>query len=366
MSSGPRHDDRGVASTRSPYLVCSQGAETTRGDRDGCWRHRPRTPGHRPTSPIRSLDSPEPPLLSPPSVMPSTRSLHEHKQDRPADPVAAVATATERLYTAFAAVAFDPLMAHSPGSVTPTDLTGLGAPVATLDPELVARFLVKAGTTWGGPDDIRRVAPRALELAADHQLPIDRGLLWAKLRWAGWPGWPTYQVVTVRAFLRAEWGRLLRSDPRPAHLAHRWLRHAAYAVGDLDPFLEDWHDALGPLTPPAHHRAATGHLVVLLINSALRPDHPQTADDLFPGRPDAAAQLTGWLTGPGTRHELQRAAVTLADTSDSRRVEVALERLQRFRTAVACAAGEPEAPLEPTSEVGPRRPRRGRRRPSTP
>ena len=269
----------------------------------------------------------------------SSSSLHDHRY-RPADPFAALSAATERLYTAFAPLAFDPAMPHHPGSVTPEQLAALGAPVATLPPDVVARFLVKAGSTWGGPDDIRRVAPRALELAADHQLPIDRGLLWAKLRWAGWPDWPTYQAVTVRAFLRAEWGRLLRSDPRPAHLAHRWLRHTADGVDDLGPFLDDWHDALGPLTPPPHHRAATGHLVVLLINSALRPDHPQTAGDLFPGRPAAAAQLTAWLAGPGTDHELRRAAATLADTTDSRRVAVAVERLRRFRVAVERSADE--------------------------
>jgi hypothetical protein len=165
-------------------------------------------------------------------------------------------------------------------------------------------------------------------------LPVDRGLLWAKLRWAGWPDWPTYQVVTVRAFLRAEWGRLLRADPRPAHLAHRWLRHVADGVDDLTPVLDDWHEALGPTNPPAHHRASTGHLVVLLLNSPLRPDHPRTADDLFPGRPAAVAQLTDWLTGPVTEHELRRAAIALAGTTDSRRVAVAIERLLRFQLAV--------------------------------
>ena len=282
--------------------------------------------------------------------MPPNPPLRDQRYT-PADPVAALATATERLYAAFEGVAFDPGMARSPGSVSDADLAALAEPVRTLSPALVARFVIKAGTTWGGPDDIRRVLPRALELAADHQLPVDRGLLWAKVRWAGWPDWPTYQVVTVRAFLQAEWGRLLRSDPRPAHLAHRWLRQAASGFDDLGPFLDDWHDALGPLNHPAHHPAATGHLVVLLVGSRLRPDYPQTARDLFPGHPDAAAQLTAWLTGPGTDHELQRAATTLADTSDARRVNVAVERLRRFRAAV-----EREGPAEPLA-AGPATPR---------
>jgi hypothetical protein len=214
--------------------------------------------------------------------------------------------------------------------------------VATLPPAVLARFLVKAGTTWGAPDDVRRIVPRALELAADNLLPVDRGLLWAKLGWAGWPRWPTYQAVTTRAFLRAEWARLLRSDPRPAHLGHRWLRDQAGGIEDLTPFLDDWLEALGPRTPPVHRRAATGHLVVLLLNSALRPDHPETARDLFPGRADAAAQLVSWLTEPATDPELGRAAAALAETSDRRRVVVAVDRLHRFRAAVArTAATEP-------------------------
>jgi hypothetical protein len=269
----------------------------------------------------------------------------------PSDPVAALATATERLYTSFASVPFDPAMPQSPVSASAAEVAALGQPVATLAPDLVARFVLRAGTTWSGPDDIRRIVPRALELAADHQLPVDRRLLWTKLRWAGWPDWPTYQALTVRAFLRAEWGRLLRSPPRPAHLAHRWLRHTATGVDDLAPFLDDWHDALGPLTPPVHHRAATGHLVVLLVGSPLRAEQPETIGELFPANRRAAQALTDWLTGPGTTHQLQRSAEALADTTDSRRVSVAVERLARFRAAVAGSGGG-----QPREEPGPSRP----------
>lgn len=258
--------------------------------------------------------------------------LHD-RQYQPTDPSRQLAVATDRLYTAFESVPFDPAMARA-ASVTDDDLRLLAEPVPTLPAALVARFVLKAGTTWGSPEDFRRVAPRALALAADQELPIDRGLLWAKLRWAGWTEWPTYQAATVREFLRSEWARLLRSAPRPAHVAHRWLRHAADGVDDLTPYLDDWHDALGPLTPPLHHRAATGHLVLMLANSPLRPDLPETAQDLFPGHPAAAAQLTAWLTGPATLPALQRSAELLADTSDARRVKVAVDRLVRFRAAV--------------------------------
>lgn len=266
--------------------------------------------------------------------MPAPEVLQDRNY-RPEDPAAALAKAVEQIYLAFDAVPFDEAMPRYSPTVTDGDLAALGGPVRTLEPALVARFLLKAGTTWGGPDDIRRVTPRALELAATQQLPLDRGLLWSKLRWANWPHWPTYQVISTREFLRAEWGCLLRSSPRPAHVAHRWLRCAADGLDDLSPFFEVWHDALSPITPPLHRRAATGHLVLLLSNSPLRPDFPATVAELFPGNRGAADQLTAWLTGPGISHVFEEAARALANTTDARRVTVAHERLRRFQAAVA-------------------------------
>jgi hypothetical protein len=250
--------------------------------------------------------------------------------------------AADRLHRAFADVAFDPAMVRGAGSVSDHELAALGGPVAELAPELVTRFVLKAGTSWGGPDDLRRVVPRALVLAADHALAVDRRVLWSKLHRAGWPQWPEHQVDAVHAFLRAEWERLLRSDPRPAHTAHRWLRDATAAVDDLLPFLDDWHDALGPLTPPPHHRAAACHLVSLLVDSPLRPDHPGTIVEVVGSAadPSAAAQLTAWLAGPGTAHELRRAADALAGTRDARRVALAVDRLARFTAAVDRPAGD--------------------------
>jgi hypothetical protein len=261
-------------------------------------------------------------------------ALHDRRYD-PVDPTASFAAAAANLLDAFSGVAFDPTMAHAP-TVSEADVAALGAPVADLAPDLVARFVIRAGTSWGGPDDLRRVAPRALLLAADHALPVDRGVLWDKLRWAGWPAWSDREVEAVARFLRAEWGRLVRSEPRPAHAVHRWLVPVSGATHDLSPYLDDWHEALGPLTPPAHHQAAVGHLVALLLDSPLRPDVPRTVTDLVaPGEDAAAEQLTAWLTGPAIAHHLQRAASELADPRQSSRCGLALDRLRRFAAAAA-------------------------------
>jgi len=267
--------------------------------------------------------------------MPISTDLHD-RHYQPDDPGPTFAVASAALFSAFADVAFDPAMAHSPGNVSDDEVAALGQPVRDLPTDLVGRFVIRAGTSWGSAADLRRVAPRALALAADNALTVDRTVLWEKLRWAGWPDWPEAQTAAVHAFLAAEWGRLVRSPARPAHIAHRWLGAVAPATQDLDPFLHDWHEALGPLTPPAHLHAAASHLVALLVDSPLRPDLPATMADVIPpsGGP-AGDQLTTWLIGPGTSHQLRQAASDLADTRDARRLALALERLRRFTDAVA-------------------------------
>ena len=263
----------------------------------------------------------------------TTTALNERRY-RPDDPGSALAAAARTLRDTFARVPFDPMMPRCLHCVTDADVAALGIEPVLQGRAAVSRFVAKAGTTWGGPDDLRRMVPVILPMLADHALTVDRSLVWAKLRWAGWPAWPDDQVAAVHGFLGAEWDRLLRSAPRPAHAAHRWLAETADAVDDLTPYLDAWHDALGPLEHPAHHEAAVGHLVDLLTNSPLRPDLPATIIDVFPGHPFAAGQVTTWLIGPGTVHELRRAAGVLADAPGGRRITVADERLRRFVAAV--------------------------------
>lgn len=259
-------------------------------------------------------------------------ALHDRRYD-PVDPTASFRAAAQQLLDAFAHEPFHAEMAHAP-TVSDAEVAALGSPVGQLPADLVARFVLRAGSSWGTPDDLRRVAPRALVLAADHALPLDRAVLWERLRAAGWPAWPPGEVDAVTAFLRAEWARLVRSEPRPAHAVHRWLPAVSSATPDLGPYLDDWHEALGPLTPPPHQHAAVGHLVALLLDSPLRPDLPETVAELVaPGEHDAAAQLTAWLTGPAVGHQLQRATDELSDTRASRRTSLALERLRRFTAA---------------------------------
>jgi len=257
--------------------------------------------------------------------------------------------AVEHLYRSFAAVPFRPHMPRCAHCVSDADVAQLGDDVRSLAPDLVARFVTKSGTTWGEAADLRRVAPAALHLAADQQLPVNRCVVLHQLAAASWADWPPHEVDAVLRFLVAEWERLLLVPPRPGAFAHRWLRQTATVTDDIEPFLDAWQRGLSQPAGPA-----AVHLAVLLVNSELRPDFPATVADLFepasvavatvgsgagttfagdapsPGR---AQRLATWLAEPSTEAHLVRAASDLAHTSDARRLTLAVDRLRRFRVA---------------------------------
>lgn len=271
--------------------------------------------------------------------MDDTSALHDRRY-RPVDAGSALLDATAALRTAFADVGFDADMPRCSHCVDEQDVAALGAEGLELSARVLSRFVVKAGTTWGRPADLRRVAPAVLALMADQRLAVDRSLVWSRLRWAGWPDWPDHQVTAVHAFLQAELLRLVCSPVRPAHVAHRWLAATAAGVADLRPFLATWHDALGPLTGRPQHAAAVDHLVALLTDSRLDPDRPATVADVFPGHPRSAAAVADWLAGPATKEELDRAASVLARTPKANRIAAAAQHLQRFSDARAGAPGQ--------------------------
>ncbi len=253
---------------------------------------------------------------------------------RPSGEGFSLAPAAAALYDAFADVPIPSAIVACGHCVSEAELDAWCGPVEGLSPALVSKFVRKVGTTWGGPEELARVTPRVLTLAADHQLSISRSLVWQQYRRTGWHHWPEAQRNAIGRFLLAEFTRLLRARPRPAHVAHRWLAQVSAGVDDLSGFVTVWHDSMGPLPDPKVRERAVAHLVELLTSSPLRPDLPATMADVFPANPAAAEQITEFLCGPGTDLELRRAAQELAGDPASRRVNVAVERLRRFRAAV--------------------------------
>ena len=252
---------------------------------------------------------------------------------RPAPGGFSLEPAAAQLYAAFPSRPASSRVPHCAHCVSEADVAALHARPSTLSPELVSRFVRKAGTTWGGAAELRRVTPRILTLAADHRLNVSRSLVWQKMRAAEWTSWPQTETDAIGRFLLAEFTRLLRVPPRPAHVAHRWLSQVSAGIDDLSGFLTVWHDSMGPLPDPSVQVTAVGHLVELLTSSPLRPDLPASMADVFPENPTVAPQLTDFLIGPGTDLDLRRAASEQAGGPSARRINVAVERLRRFRAA---------------------------------
>ena len=246
--------------------------------------------------------------------------------------------AAAQLFAAFASIEPPTSGLRCSHCVSDADVAALAGPVASLSPEVASRFVRKVGTTWGDARDLRRITPRVLTLAADHRLHVSRSLVWQQMRAAGWERWPQAEVDAVGRFLLAEFTRLLRVPPRPAHVAHRWLAQVSTGIDDLSGFLTVWHDSMGPLPDPQIQVTAVGHLVELLTSSPLRPDLPATMADVFPQNPEVAQQVTAFLVGPGTDLDLRRAASELSSTPSARRINVAVERLRRFRAAAGGAS----------------------------
>jgi hypothetical protein len=260
---------------------------------------------------------------------------------RPSPEGFSLESAASRLYAAFAPIPSARRVPHCEHCVSDADIAALQARPSTLPPDLVSRFVRKTGTTWGGTTELRRVTPRILTLAADHRLNVSRSLVWQQLRSAGWTNLPEAEVEAIGRFLLAEFTRLLRVPPRPAHVAHRWLAQVSTGIDDLSGFLTVWHDSMGPLPDPSIQATAVGHLVELLTSSPLRPDLPATMADVFPQNPRVARQVTSFLVGPGADLDLRRAASELSDTPSARRINVAVERLRRFRAAAGETSTKP-------------------------
>ena len=237
------------------------------------------------------------------------------------------------LIAAFASVELPAQPAYCAHCVTREDLLAFSGPPNLIAPDVASKFIRKVGTTWGGITELQRITPRLLCLAADNQLEVHPNMMWEKLNAAQWRQWPSEQVHAIDSFLVGEFVRLLHTSPRPAHSAHRWLGAVSTGLEDLSPLLTAWHDSIGALPDPKVSETAVHHLVELLTDSPLRPDLPATIGDLFPNNESAGAQLSSFLRNPAVDVDLKRAAKNLSDSRYSRRINIAIERLGRFKAA---------------------------------
>lgn len=251
------------------------------------------------------------------------------------EPDARLASATDALYRAFAPFPYRQSMPACAHCVTDEDLLALGAyPVRDLPPDLVARYVGKAVSTWGEVVDFKRVLPRLLELSGQNRLPVAPLMVTSKLARARWAEWPPEERRPVWQFLLAWWHDNTSRWTGPGHAAHTLLGALAVAEADLGPYLSDWQHLLASSSP--HRDDAISHLMELLCDSPFRPEVPSSLERLFwDPAGDAPGQMKGFLLDPLTSEEVERALGDLARSPQARRLAVAFARLTRFRRAAA-------------------------------
>ncbi len=246
-----------------------------------------------------------------------------------------VDAAINALYLAFAHYPYRASMPACAHCVSDEDLLALGAvPVRDLPAGLLARYALKAVSTWGEANDLKRVLPRLLELTIAGKMSIPAAVVTTKLQRAGWQKWPAEERRAVWQCLSAWWRHTLAGPAGSGMSAHRLLDAISMAEADLEPYFSDWHHAMAG--DGDGRLPATLHLVELLSDSPLRVDQPDTVSLLAPDAiGDAAKQYTVFLLDPATDEELERALADFATTSDVRRIAVAYARLRRFTAAAS-------------------------------
>ena len=245
--------------------------------------------------------------------------------------------AVDSLYLVFARYPYRASMPACAHCVTDENLLGLGqTAVRDLPPELLGRYVRKAVSTWGEVDDFKRLLPRLLELSASDDLRIPPMVVTAKLRRAEWRTWPADEQRATWQFLLAWWHHNLSRWVGPGLAAHRLLDAISVAEADLGPYFTEWHQLLGGES--AGRLASVLHLVELLTDSPLQPDHPESVGRLAPeALGNAVKQYREFLLDPATADELERALADFALGEHARRMAVAFARLRRIGTAIARA-----------------------------
>jgi hypothetical protein len=215
--------------------------------------------------------------------------------------------AIEQLYDVFARYPKPQQPSHSPHSkITAEDVRVLREqPLRSLSGRELAKFSMKALTTWGDEDEFRHYLPRLLELVAKQPGWTDIPTLFGKLQTGRWRAWPRAEQQAIEAFLDALWRSILSGQTARVALAGIALG-ASNAGIPLAPLVEIWKSAPG--VPPVLQLA---DLISLERDELLR-------DGSFGRRwsEEARASLTTLVQSDETRRRLEETVFELTDPDE--------------------------------------------------
>ncbi len=239
-------------------------------------------------------------------------------------PVASMAAAVERLYTVFGRYVRPRGETYSPyANVTAAEVGAIRErPLRDLSGRDLAKYAMRAITTWGDADELRYYLPRLLELLVTERGWVDKATVMLNLSTAAWRAWPGSEQEAIEAFVRAAWLPLLAGEMKVS-LAELALG-CSLADISLKPMEEAWCAA-----PDVPSSLQLADLITLERDELL-------AGGTFGTRwsPEARRVLERVVKCPETRARMERACLLAADADAARLVSDAIEILEMMPEAI--------------------------------
>jgi len=176
-------------------------------------------------------------------------------------------------------------------------------------------FAMKALTTWGDADDLRRLLPRVLELiATEDPFPFQVETVFGKLRLGGWMAWPGEEREALGLYFDAIWRDSL-ANAEDGSRTSDLLCALGRAVEELQPFLKIWENCL--------LASGYGQLVEFMADGL--------SNSFWTEAKTQCGQVVGWLTDPETERRLTMIFNRNIGTAFADPLARAIDQLSRFR-----------------------------------
>lgn len=231
--------------------------------------------------------------------------------------------ATAHLYDVFGRYARPRGETYSPyANVTAADAAAIRErPLRELSGRDLAKYAMRAITTWGDAEELRYYLPRLLELLVTERGWVDKPTVMLNLSTAAWRTWPGPEQEAIEAFVRAVWPPLLAG--------HVKLSLAELALGcslagiSLKPMEEAWYGA-----PDGPSSSQLADLITLERDELVGVGTFGTR-----WSPEARRVLEGLVRSPETRARMERACLHATEADAARLVSDAIEILEMMPDA---------------------------------
>jgi len=200
--------------------------------------------------------------------------------------------ALKGLCSAFRRPGAAPVVRGCPCCTTPAEFEHLASkPLQHLSSEELERYAFKAITTVGHVEAFRYFLPRIIELAAEDAFPVDREVVFGKIRHGRWHEWPIYEREAIERFAEAVASTFATTVYDPYEL-DEW-------VCALGQFADDLPQLLTPLL--AQTSPAKTNLRNLIDHNSEAAWSPELANPFWDNDNPNRDHFVRWLRQPEVR-----------------------------------------------------------------